>query len=143
MVKRKLKSKAAHKRIGTDSSFMLRCTSLILFILLPSLVFGKRAAPTKVEPVVFEGVHYVAPNDDGRRAYIEAWNVQAEQKLWELTVFTNRIDPKLEEDVQWVFIKEIRVRAGALIVTSERGRIYRIDLKKRSVKPVEGRSTPH
>jgi len=77
--------------------------------LLPCLAPAKRAAPVKVEPVIHEGIRYVAPNDDGRRAYVEAWDVETNKKLWELTVFTNRIDPQLEEDVQLIFIKTVSV----------------------------------
>ncbi len=108
---------------------------LIVFALgfLPCLVVAKRAAPAKVEPVIHEGIRYVAPNDDGRRAYIEAWDVQTNKKLWDLTVFTNRIDPNREEDVQSIFIKALNIRDGALIVTSERDKIYRVDLKTKTV----------
>ena len=31
-------------------------------------------------------------------------------KIWDLTVFTNPIDPNLEEDVQWVFIESLSIR---------------------------------
>jgi hypothetical protein len=41
-------------------------------LLLPTLAIAKRVAPAKVEPVVYPGVRYISPNDDGRRAYIEA-----------------------------------------------------------------------
>src|SRR6266496_4733740 len=106
---------------------------LVIFVavalLLPSLVLVKRVAPAEVKPVVFQGVRYIAPNDDGRRAYIEAWDVRTNKKLWDLTIFVNRIDPKLEEDIQWVFIKALRVQNGALIVMPERGKTYQVDLK--------------
>jgi hypothetical protein len=102
-------------------------------LLLPSLALAKRLAPAKVEPVIHQGVRYIAPNDDGRRAYIEARDVQTNKKLWDLTIFTNRIDPTLEEDIQWVFIKALNIRDGALMVTSERDKIYRVDLKTKTV----------
>jgi hypothetical protein len=101
--------------------------------LLPSLALAKRVAPAQVEPVIYQGVRYIAPNDDGRRAYIEARDVQTNKKLWDLTIFTNRIDPTLEEDVQWVFITALNIRDGALGVTSERDKIYRVDLKTKAV----------
>jgi hypothetical protein len=50
-----------------------------------------------------------------------------------LTVFTNRIEPDREEDVQWVFINELSVRDGTLLVTSERGKTYQIDLKTKMI----------
>jgi hypothetical protein len=102
-------------------------------LLLPSLALAKRVAPAKVEPVIYQGIRYTAPNDDGRRAYIEARDIQTNKKLWDLTVFVNQIDPRLEEDVQWVFIKALSIRDGALVVTSERDKIYRVDLKTKAV----------
>ena len=106
-------------------------------LLLPSLALAKRVAPAKIESVSHQGVRYIAPNDDGRRAYIEAWDIQTNKKLWDLTIFTNRIDPTLEEDVQWVFIKALNIRDGALVVTSERDKIYRVDLKTKTVRQSE------
>ena len=103
-------------------------------LLPPPLALAKRAAPAKVESIIHQGIRYIAPNDDGRRAYIEAWGVRTDKKLWDLTVFTNRIDPTLEEDVQWVFIKALNIRDGALVVTSERDKIYRVDLKTKTVR---------
>ena len=122
------------------SRFVLIFVAAVL--LLPSLALAKRVAPAKVEPVIHQGVRYIAPNDDGRRAYIEARDVQTNKKLWDLTVFTNRIDPTLEEDVQWVFIKTLNIRDGALVVTSERDKIYRVDLKTKTVTESE-RPKPH
>ncbi|HEY2626326.1 MAG TPA: hypothetical protein VGI41_06200 [Candidatus Udaeobacter sp.] len=106
-------------------------------LLLPSLMLAKRVAPAKVEPVIDQGVRYIAPNDDGRRAYIEARDVHTNKKLWDLTIFTNRIDPTLEEDIQWVFIKTLNIRDGTLVVTSERDEIYRVDLKAKTVTESE------
>ena len=117
------------------SRFVLIFVALAL--LLPSLALAKRVAPAKVEPVIYQGVRYTAPNDDGRRAYIEAWDVQTNKKLWDLTIFTNRFDPALEEDVQWVFIKTLNIREGVLVVTSERDKIYRVDLKTKTVTESE------
>jgi len=108
--------------------------TLFAAMLLPCLASAKRAAPAEVEPVIHEGVRYVAPNENGRRAYVEAWDVQTNKKLWELTVFTNRIDPELEEDVQWVFINAMSLRHDTLIVTSERGQKYEVDLKTKAIR---------
>jgi hypothetical protein len=101
--------------------------------LVPCWTFAKRSAPPRVEPAIHDGIRYVAPNDDGRRAYIKAWDVQTNKRLWELTVFTNRIEPRLEEDVQSVFINKLNVRDGTLLVTSERGNTYQIDLKTKAI----------
>ena len=116
--------------------FILMKRFILVFfpvVLVPCLATAKRSAPAKVEPVIYQGIRYVAPNDDGRRAYIEAWDVQMNKKLWDLTVFTNPIDPKLAEDVQWGFIEKLSVRDGTLMVTSERGKTYQVDLKTKAV----------
>jgi hypothetical protein len=131
-----------HRIVGRDRANrnpLMRRFILIFFpvVLVPCLACAKRSAPAKVEPVIHEGVRYVAPNDDGRRAYIEAWDVRTNKKVWELTVFTNPIDPKLEEDVQWVFIDKLRVQDGTLMVTSERGKTYQIDLKTKAITQSE------
>src|SRR5882762_9076807 len=85
---------------------------LLLTLLLPQLTSAKRLPPVKLDPVIYEGIRYVAPNGDGRRGYVEAWNVGTNKKLWELTIFINGIDPKLEEDGQWVFIKALNSQDG-------------------------------
>ena len=51
----------------------------------------------------------------------------------DLTVFTNPIDPNLEEDVQWVFIESLSIRDNTLIVASERKDAYEIDLKTKAI----------
>ena len=107
--------------------------TLIALALPLCSALSKRLASPTVTPVIHEGVRYVAPTDDGRRGYIEAWDIDANKRLWELTVFNNRIDPKLEEDVQWVFIKSLSLRDGMLMVTSERGKTYQVDLKTKTV----------
>jgi hypothetical protein len=112
----------------------------LAMLLLPCLAHAKRAFPAKVEPLTYQGIRYIAPNDDGRRGYIQAWDVQTNKKLWELTVFTNRIDPRLEEDVQWVFINKLNVHDGTLLVASERGNTYQIDLKTKAITQSDVRS---
>jgi hypothetical protein len=107
--------------------------TLVLTLLLPQLASAKRSGPGKVDPVIYEGIRYVAPNDDGRRGYIKAWKVGTNKKLWELTIFTNGIDPDLEEDVQWVFIKALNIQDGRLMVTSERGKTYQVDVNTKAI----------
>jgi hypothetical protein len=106
---------------------------LLLTLLLPQFASAKRIAPAKVDPVIHEGIRYVAPNDDGRRGYVEAWDLATNKKLWELTIFTNRIDPNLEEDVQWVFIKALKIQDGRLMVTSEREKTYQVDVNTKAI----------
>jgi len=43
------------------------------------------------------------------------------------------VNPKLGEDVQWVFIDNLTVQDDTLCVTSERGKTYQVDLKTKAV----------
>src|SRR5213076_1417862 len=123
-----------HKHVGKPAAIVARVVFTLIALALPLCsALSKRIAPPTVTPVIHEGVRYVAPTDDGRRAYVEVWDVQTNKRLWELTVFTNRLDPKLEEDVQWVFIKSLSRQDGMLIVTSERGKTYQVDLKTKAI----------
>src|SRR6478736_3992825 len=122
---------------------MTRLAVILLFTLpLPQLTSAKRLPPAKVDPVIYEGVRYVAPNDDGLRGYIEAWNVGTNKKLWELTLFTNPIDPNIEEDVQWVFIKMLNIEDGRLMVTSEGGKTYQVDINTKAITQSDSLSSP-
>jgi len=121
---------------------MTRLAVILLLTLLPHLASAKRLSPVEVDPVIYEGIRYVAPNDDGRRGYIEAWNVGTNKKLWELTIFTNGIDPNLEEDVQWVFIKALNIQDGRLMVTSERGKTYQVDVNTKAIRQPDSLSSP-
>lgn len=106
-------------------------------VLVPIVAHAKRARAAKVEPVVYKGVRYTAPNDDGRRGYVQAWDTKTNRMLWEVTVFRNSINPLLEEDVQWVYIKKLSVGYGRLIVVDERDRAYGVNVKTRTVKTLK------
>ena len=106
-------------------------------LLMPVATQAKRMEPAKVEPVVYEGVQYSVPNDDGKRAYVTATDVKSGKKLYEIEIFKPKIDPGLEEDVQWVFIKELRMDNGQLIVTVEGGLSFAVDLKTRQARALK------
>ena len=121
---------------------MTRLGAVLLWtLLLPLLASAKRIPPEPVNPLVYEGTRYVAPNDDRRRGYIEARDVGTNKKLWELTIFTNAIDPNLEQDVQWVFIKALNIQDGRLMLTTERGKTYQVDLKTKAIMQSESVSS--
>jgi hypothetical protein len=143
-VKRRFKLPGYLKLIlDKRSTLVMRFVAIPLAVaLIPHLASAKRIAPASAEPVVYEGIRYIAPNDDGHRGYIEAWNVKTNKKLWELTVFTNRIDSKLEADVQWVFINKLTIRDEMLMVTSERGATYQVDLRTKAITQWGPASSP-
>jgi hypothetical protein len=107
---------------------------VLMAVFVPGIADAKRTRAPKVEPVVHEGVRYIAPNDEGRRAYVQAWDTKTNKIVWEVTIFRNLINPLKEEDVQWLFIKEMLIHDGKLIVIAEGNRVYSLDLKTQAVK---------
>ena len=59
-----------------------------------------------------------------------------------MTIFTYPIDPNLEKDAQWVFIKTVDVQHGRLSVTSEREKTYYVDLNTKAITQPDSRSSP-
>lgn len=107
---------------------------LVLSFILPGLVFGKRVPPKPVTPVVYAGVRYSAPNDNGTTAYVLAADAETGKELWRATIFRSTIKPYIEEDVQWVFITELKLDDNSLLVRDEKSRCYRLDLATRRSK---------
>jgi len=116
-----------------DTTIRLLVIAALLGLLSPMQANAKRLPPPKVEPVVFNGVRYVAPNDNGRRGYVQAADAKTNRLLWEVTLFRNSINPSLEEDVQHVYIESMRVEHGKLLVVDEHAVLYAVDLQTRAV----------
>jgi hypothetical protein len=55
----------------------------------------------------------------------------------DVVIYTVKIDPSLEQDVQWVFITGLAVQDNTLLVTNENNEQYILDLKTRKVEKVK------
>lgn len=99
-------------------------------------VLAKRAMPRNVEPAVGGGVRYEASHRLPRVGLIEAWDEQSGKKLWEQKVYEVKIDPNLEEDVQWDFISRLRLQGNELLITTESGKAYTLDVTTRKVTEI-------
>lgn len=115
---------------------------LAIAFCLPSPGFAKRRAPQKVEPVLTPTLRIEAPLNDGRVARINVFDRADGQLLWSLVVFENKIDPGMEEDVQWRFIRTMKIVGDVLEILAEDGAGYRVILATRKVErlatPQEG-----
>lgn len=107
---------------------------VIFFVLAPSIQ-AKRIPPKPVAPITASGVQYDAAGD-GRNQYVVATDLSTGKQLWKVKVFHTRIKFWIEEDVQWVFITNLKIIDDALLVRDEKARYYSIDLKKRKVRKV-------
>jgi hypothetical protein len=99
----------------------------------------KRTAPPKVRPVTVGGVriealHWGRSRGLGQNGgYIVAVDPASGRELWTLKVYDIAYDPKMEEDVQDLFIAKLAVAGDKLSVRDEGGRRFLVDLKRKTV----------
>ena len=101
---------------------------------------AKRVAPPDVPPVVFrrvriEAIHWGRErNFKQNGGYIAAFDPASGRELWTLKVYDVVYDPKMEEDVQDVFVRKMtKISPSGLLIVDEKGRRYRVDVKARTV----------
>ncbi len=98
-----------------------------------------RTPPKKVSPVVYNDIKYSAPQSPSSShkqtgGYIEAWNTKTNTKLWELKIYDVKFNPKLEWDVQEVYITSLKLDGEKLIITNENSDVYELDIKTKTVR---------
>jgi hypothetical protein len=106
---------------------------LLSLLLCVDSVFAKRGAAKPVPPIIYKGITYSAPNNGALINWVLASDPTGGE-LFRIKVFDMPIDPRLEEDAQWVFITGLRLSGGSLLVEDEKGRCYAVDLDTRAVK---------
>jgi hypothetical protein len=112
---------------------LLRIAAIVTIGAVPLQLSAKRVPPPHVNPVVYKNVKYSAAGD-GRAGYVVAVDVETGKELWRAEIFHVQLKPLLEEDVQWVFIDELRLLNNALSVRDEKSRCYRLDLTTRQAQ---------
>lgn len=93
--------------------YIVRVLVFIGLFMIPAAVLAKRIPAPVVAPIVYQGVRYTVPNDKGTKAYVVASDAITGKELWKQTIFRKCICRFVEHDVQWVFIKQMRLDASA------------------------------
>ena len=83
-------------------------------------------------PVEANGVRYSADRD-GRDQYAVATDIATGKQLWKVRVFHTHIKFWIEEDVQWVFITDLKLMDNSLFVRDGKGRCYAVDINRHRV----------
>ena len=111
---------------------------LCLLLMVPFLVSAEHVLPPSIKPIVYEGVRYIVPNDKGLCGYIEARDISTDRKLWTKTIFKHwYIPPFGTECLKYEWITSMTLAGNQLLITSERGRGYTLDLRTRAVHRVK------
>ena len=101
---------------------------------------AKRVGPKAVAPVTVGGVRYEALPWGKKRGlgqnggYLATFDAKTGSELGLIKVYEIKYDPKLEADVQDVFISRLDTLDGAVLITDERGRKFILDPLSKSVK---------
>jgi hypothetical protein len=115
-----------------------------ILLVTAASAMAKRLPPAPVEPVVAEGVTYVAPQvtpgyleahgvPPCPPGCVEAWEENTGKLLWRVQVYEVPYDTHLERDVQDVFIRSLKTEDGHLLVENERGARFSVDLRSHVV----------
>jgi|SRR6266849_5619501 len=112
---------------------LLRVAVIVTIGAVPLCLSAKRVPPPHVSPVVYQNVKYSAEGD-GRIGQVVAVDVETGKELWKTEMFRVQLKPLLEEDVQWVFIDDLKLLDNALSVRDEKSRCYRLDLATRKAR---------
>jgi len=107
----------------------------IVITLATALAIAKIAPLKPVPPVESNGVRYAADRD-GRDQYVVASDIATGKELWKVKVFHTHIKFWIEEDVQWVFITDLRLADNSLFVRDGKARCYAVDIKTHRVRKV-------
>ena len=92
-------------------------------------VFASRTyEPAKISPIIYKDIKIVAENNSPyNMGFVKAFDVTTNMPLWSNLVYRIKIKDNIEDDTQWVFIKEMKIVNDKLLVLNESNRTYVVD----------------
>jgi outer membrane protein assembly factor BamB len=109
--------------------FRLRYALLSVSISFATAAIAKILPHKPVPSVEFKGVRYSEADTE----YVVATDIATGKPLWKVRVFHTHIKPWLEPDVQFVFIKELRLANGSVYVRDAKARCYAVNVNDHRV----------
>ena len=109
---------------------------LILSVIVVCVgVSAKRKPAPIVKSITHDRITYSAQGD-GVTGYVVATGAISGEELWRAKIYTVRVNPALEFDVQQIFISGLKLAGERLLIRDEAGRCYQLDISKRSANGV-------
>ena len=106
--------------------------AVLLLALAATALMAMREPPAPVAPVVHNGVKYTAPAE--QMGYVVAFNASSGAKLWEQKIYDVKLDPTLEADIQFIYIRNLAIQGNELVITNEAEARYAMNLSSRAVR---------
>ena len=113
-----------------------RAVLVCVLVSVSTVMAAKIAPPKPVPPVESNGVRYSADRD-GKDQYVVATDTTSGRQLWKVKVFHTHIKPWIEEDVQWVFITDLKLLNNSLLVRDGKERCYAVDVKTHAIRKAD------
>lgn len=106
----------------------------LLVLMIPLTVHAKQSAPPIVDAVVHEGIRYSVKVEKSKTefsVYLLTELLSESILLAETALYRISYKPLLEKDVQEIFPASMEIDENDIIVTDERGRLYRVSVWER------------
>jgi hypothetical protein len=102
---------------------------LAFYFICTVQAYGSRVyAPSRIPPIIYKDIKIVAENSSpDNMGIVQAFNVKTNKLIWSTKVYGVKIEPGIEEDTQWIFIKEIKINNDKLLVVNEKNKTFQVD----------------
>ncbi len=111
--------------------------ALMLTCLLTDLASAGRLEPDEVPPITKDGIIYTAPTN--KMGFVVAIDEKTKKELWQVQIYKITYKPKLERDVQDVFITGLQFDGDKILIKDERKNQFALDLTTRKVTVLSAR----
>ncbi len=114
---------------------------ICIFLFSLSLCFAKRTPPPQVPYIVQDKYEYIADYKSGLlsgKGVIIIKNIDTSEIVKTITIYKNRFNPFLEKDVQWIFIKEMKmIDNNTIRIYNEKEKLFELNLENYKVKEIK------
>jgi hypothetical protein len=109
--------------------YVLIAFLLVYCLINPAQVFAIRAfEPVKITPIIYKDIKIVAENNSPENmGIVQAFDINTNKLIWSKQVYKVRMNPDVEADTQWRFIKDMKIEGDKLVVINEEQKTYMLD----------------
>jgi hypothetical protein len=112
--------------------YLKRTLVLIVILCVAQTAYAKRLPPPDLSPLTVNGVRYSVQGGHidelpQTAVILVAVDLNTKRHRWETTLYEIKLNPRLETDIQDVFVESMRLVDGRLELVNEAGDTIKID----------------